>query len=86
MYYSWGDLFVGETKLTGAVTKDAWTTISIAIDPSANTVTVTAGGNSATTTLAANAGNIASIGMSSVSGCPGPDARSLAISKVKITK
>ena len=86
MYYSWGSLYVGGTELTSAITKDTWTTVSIAIDPSANTVTVTAGGNSATTTLAANAGNIASIGMSSANGCPGPDARSLAISKVKITK
>ena len=86
MYYSWGSLYVGGTELTSAITKDTWTTVSIAIDPSASTVTVTVGGNSATTALAANAGDIARIDMSSANGCPGPDARSLAISKVKITK
>lgn len=84
MYYSWGGLFVNGTELAGAVAKDSWSTIKVEIDPETNTVTVTSGTNSATTTLADNAGDLASIEFASAGSVPGPEARALGISKIVV--
>ncbi len=82
MYYSWASLFVNGTELGGAVSENTWTDVVIEIGDDGSTVTVTAGGNSATTTLAGS--DLASIDFVSASSVPGPEARALGISSLII--
>ncbi len=82
MYYSWGDLFVGGATLTGAVAKDTWSDVVIEI--SGSEVKVTAGGNSATTTLAGGTNDLASIEFNSANSTPGPEDRALGMGMLKV--
>ena len=81
MSYSWGDLSVGGTTISGAIAKDTWKTMTIEIDPATNEVKVTVDGNSATTTLA-SATDISKIELHSAASVPGPEARALGMSKI----
>lgn len=82
MYYSWGDLVVGGTTLTGAVAKDTWSDVVIEI--SGSEVTVTANGNSAVTALAGGTKDLASIEFNSASSVPGPQDRALGMGMLKV--
>lgn len=84
MYYSWGGLYVNGTEMASAVSKDSWSTVKVEVDPTENTVTVTVGENTQTTTLADNAGDLASIEFASAGSVPGPEARALGVSKIVI--
>ena len=88
MYYSWNSLIVNGTTLTNAVSKDTWTDVVIEIGSDGSTVTVTAGGNSATTTLSGSAKDLASIDFDSAQSVPDPVTgdrpRALGISSIKV--
>ena len=84
--YSWDGMKVDSTDLAAVIAKDTWSTVKVEIDPETKVVKVTAGGNSAETTLADDAGDIAGIDFVSAASVPGPEARSLGISKIVISK
>lgn len=84
MYYCWAGLFVNGTELVNAVSEDSWSDVVIEIGSDGSTVTVTAGGNSATTTLSGTVKDLASIDFDSARSAPGPDQRALGISSLVI--
>lgn len=80
MYYEWNGLVVSGTSLGAAVSKDTWTDVVISVDPTTKVVTVTANGNTATTTLAGS--ELASIQLSAAQSVPSD--RLLGISEIII--
>ncbi len=88
--YAWTVLYAGtsaaDANKAGTVSKDTYSTVTITVDPETKVVTVSDGNSSATTTLADNAEDIASIEFASAKGAPGPSARAIGISNVTITK
>jgi hypothetical protein len=85
-YYTWTTLVVNSTELGNAISKDTWSDVKFEIDPTEGTVTVTVGSNTATTTLATGAANIAGIKFVSAASVPDPSARALGLSNITITQ
>ena len=90
MTYKWGTLYAGSTATDGleaaAVEQNKYTTVTVTVDPETKVVTVTDGTKSATTTLADNAGDIASVDFASASSVPNPEERAIGISNFTVIK
>lgn len=90
MTYKWAALYAGSTATDGleaaAVEQNKYTTVTVTVDPETKVVTVTDGTKSATTTLADNAGDIASVDFASASSVPNPEDRAIGISNFTVIK
>lgn len=90
MCYKWGTLYAGSAATDGlegaAVEKDKYTTVTVTVNPETKVVTVTDGTKTATTTLADNAGEIASVDFASAGSVPNPEDRAIGISNFTIIK
>ena len=84
LYYFWTDLCVNADTKLGAISKDAWTDITIAIKNDGN-LTIRGNGNQIETSIPkASLTNIAKIELSSAKNCPDAEKRALGIGKISI--
>lgn len=88
MYYCWTDLYASDdTKLGGAVSKNVWSEISVAIEKDTGVITVSNAEKSIQTTVdTSKLTDISTITVSSANGCPSPDLRPLGICDIIITQ
>lgn len=88
LYYCWTDLCISDdVKLSGAVSKDVWSDISIAFEKATGCVTITSGEKLIKTTLdISKFTDITSIILSSAKSCPGPGQRPLGMRDVTVVQ